>query len=324
MRKRAIVSVLTASLCLWAFKAGYAARAPDPSTNQSDAPAVEIANVLFRYSPDLAIFIVRLRGTLIPNEGHTVPSFNDPESFKIGVEAAEIRVTADQLSVLMNTRLTSSPTAQVKNVRISASGDRLLIDGTMKKGLHVPFHAVAEVGLTGDNRVRITIRAVKVVDVPVKGLLDALGLNMEDLVSQKGLKGMSVDGDSFLIDPQTAFPPPQIRARLTSVRVAGNGIVLRFGTGSQRLTTGERGNYIALRGGRIEYGREEMFDSDLTMTDSTPENPFEFYLRQYWQQMVAGSIKVTANKGLRIQVPDYSKIVRSPRKSEARALRAPM
>jgi hypothetical protein len=56
------------------------------------------------------------------------------------------------------------------------------------------------------------------------------------------------------------------------------------------------------------YGREEMFDSDLTMTDSTPSDPFEFYLGQYWRQMVAGSIRVTPAKALRIRVPDYSKI----------------
>jgi hypothetical protein len=278
------------------------------SEKQQSAPQIEAVNVLFRYSSDLAILIVRLRGTLIPTEGHSVTTFNDPTSFDIGIEAAEIRVTARQLTALMNGRVTSSPKAQVKNLIISVSGDQLLIDGTMKKGLHVPFHAAADVGLTGDNRIRIHVRQVKMVRVPVKGMLDALGLSMEDLISQKGLKGMSVDGDSFLIDPQTALPPPRIQGRITGVQIVGDGILLKFGESTPRLTTGERGNYIAVRGGTIEYGRDEMFDSDLTMTDSTPSDPFEFYLGQYWRQMVAGSIKVTPTKALRIRVPDYSKI----------------
>jgi hypothetical protein len=278
------------------------------SEKQQSAPQIEAVNVLFRYSSDLAILIVRLRGTLIPTEGHSVTTFNDPTSFDIGIEAAEIRVTARQLTALMNGRVTSSPKAQVKNLIISVSGNQLLIDGTMKKGLHVPFHAAADVGLTGDNRIRIHVRQVKMVRVPVKGMLDALGLSMEDLISQKGLKGMSVDGDSFLIDPQTALPPPRIQGRITGVQIVGDGILLKFGESTPRLTTGERGNYIAVRGGAIEYGRDEMFDSDLTMTDSTPSDPFEFYLGQYWRQMVAGSIKVTPTKALRIRVPDYSKI----------------
>jgi len=271
-------------------------------------PTMEAANVLFRYSPQLAIVIVRLRGTLIPTEGHTVASFNDAASFDIGIESAEIRVTAEELTELMNARVTRSPKAQVKDLRIMVSGGQLLIDGTMKKGVHVPFHAVAGVGMTNDNRVRIDVHQVHVVGVPVRGLMDALGLNMEDLISQKGLKGMSVDGDSFLIDPQTAFPPPHIRARLASVQLTGDGIELKFGEGTPQMKTGEKGNYIAIRGGRVEYGRDEMFNSDLTMIDTTPRDPFEFYLNDYWKQMVAGTIKVTPDKALRILAPDYSKI----------------
>ena len=271
-------------------------------------PAMEASNVLFRYSPQLAILIVQLRGRLVPSAGHAVATFNDPASFTIDVEAAKFRITTDQLAALMNDRVASSPRAQVKDVHLAVAGDQLLIDGIMKKGLRVPFHATAQLAVTDDNRIRIGLHQVKVGSLPVKGLLDALGLSVEDLVSQKGLQGMSVDGDSFLIDPQTVFPPPQIHARLKDVTLARNAIEIQFGTGAPQMTTGERGNYIAIRGGRIEYGRDEMFDSDLTMTDTTPADPFEFYLGQYWRQMVAGSIKVTPSKALRIRVPDYSKI----------------
>ena len=302
-------------LAPWFLLLGFARAAPaqqqsQPRTTdkQQSAPRIEIANVLFRYSPELAVLLVRLRGTLIPTEGHSVATFNDAASFNIAIDAAEIHVSASQLTALMNTRVASSPKAQVKNLRISVSGNQLLIDGTMKKGLHVPFHAVATVSLTGDNRVRIDVHQVKVAKVQVKGLLDTLGLSMEDLISQKGLTGMSVDGDAFLIDPQKVFPPPRIQGRISAVRVAGDGILLNFGEGAPQMTMGENGNYIAMRGGIIGYGREEMFDCDLTMTDSTPGDPFEFYLGQYWRQMVAGSIKVTPAKALRIRVPDYSKI----------------
>jgi hypothetical protein len=281
---------------------------PTDKTSEQGSPTIEMANVLFRYSPQLAVHILRLRGTIIPTAGHDVASFNDPASFKTAVEAAEIRVPASQLSALMNTQVARSPKAQVKNIRISVARNQLVIDGTMKKGLHVRFHTVADVALTSDNRVRIDVHQVKVVHLPVKGLMDALGLSMEDLISQNGLKGMSIDGDSFLIDPQTAFPPPEMEGRIKSVRVAGDGLLLIFGEGTPRLRSGEKGNYIALRGGRLAYGRDEMFDSDLMMTDTTPRDPLEFYLAQYWTQMVASQIRVTSNKGLRVRLLDYSKI----------------
>lgn len=280
--------------------------APHPQ----DAVGVEMAHVLFRYSASLSVDVVALRGTLIPTQGHEVPSFNDPSSFVVGTDAAEMRMSAAQLTALMNTWLLRSPQAQIKDVRIEIEDGRLHIRGTMKEGVHVPFEATATPGLAGDHRIRITLEQVHAAKIPMKGLMDALGFSMENLLSQKGLQGLSVEKDSFLIDPQTAFPPPQIRARLTGVHIAGSSLILTFGQGAPKLATKGGKNYMALRGGSIEYGREEMFDSDLTMIDSTPGDPFDFYLEKYWCQMVAGTVKLQPNKALRIYVPDYAKLPR--------------
>lgn len=278
------------------------------SADLQNAPHVEMQNVLFRYSPAISIHVIRLRGSLLPTQGNTAPSFNDPASFVVATDAAEVRMSTGQLAALMNDWLLSSPKAQVKHVQIQTAGDRLLIQGTMKKGVPVPFRAEAAVSVANDNRIRITVQKMKAARVPIKGLLDAFGVSLDDLVSQKGLKGMSVEGDSFLIDPQTAFPPPQIRAKLAQVKVSPGGLTILFGQGAPGISAPPAKNYIALRGGAIKYGREEMFDSDLIMIDTTPADPFEFYLKHYWCQMVAGSIRVTPEQALRINVPDFSKM----------------
>ena len=157
------------------------------------APLIEMSNVLFRYSPALTVYVEALRGTLLPTAGHSVPSFNEPDSFVMGTDAAEMRMTTAQLSALMNAWLLRSPKAQLKNVRIEARGGHLLIHGTMKKALHIPFDATAEPGVSGDNRIRFKIGRVTAAHVPLKGMMDALGISMGDLVSQKGLHGISVD-----------------------------------------------------------------------------------------------------------------------------------
>ena len=272
-------------------------------------PSIEMANVLFRYSPELSVLVVRLRGSLVATPGHNVASFNDPTSFAVAAEAAEMRLSAMQLSALMNSWLLNSPKAQLKNLHISVEGDQLVIRGTMRKGVPIPFHATASVGISSDNRIRISLQKVKAADVPVKGLMQALGLSMEDLISQKGLHGLSVDEDSFLIDPQTAFPPPQIRSQITGVRIMGQNLILTFGH-SMPGPSHRWKNYIYMRGGAVEYGREEMFDSDLAMIDSTAGDPFEFYLHDYWCQIVNGTIKATPDRALRIYVPDYGKLPR--------------
>ncbi|HEY3707275.1 MAG TPA: hypothetical protein VGL22_19595 [Terracidiphilus sp.] len=278
------------------------------TSNPRDRVAIEMANVLFRYSPELAVSIVRLQGELLPAPGHAVVSFNDPASFLVATDAAEMRMNMAQLSALMNSWLLRSPKAQLKNVRIAAEDGRLQIHGTMKKGLHIPFSSTATVSISNDNRIRIAVEKVKAADLPLKGFMDALGMSLDDLISQKGLQGLSVDKDAFLIDPQTAFPPPQIRARIAGVNIVGQNLVLTFGRGAPQLKPRPWKNYMAMRGGSMQYGREQMFDSDLTMIDSTPADPFEFYLHDYWCQMVAGSIKAQPDKSMRVYVPDYSKM----------------
>lgn len=54
-----------------------------------------------------------------------------------------------------------------------------------------------------------------------------------------------------------------------------------------------------------------MHDSDLVMIDTTSADAFEFHLQDYWCQIVAGRIKATPAKALRIFVPNYSKLPRT-------------
>lgn len=279
-------------------------------TNPAKNPEIELANVLFRYSPGLAVNIVGLRGQIVPTPGHNVATFNDPSSFAMASDAAEVHMSMAQMSALMNDWLLRSPKAQLKNVRVKAEGEQLVIHGTMKKGLSIPFTSKAKPGISGDNRMQFTVEQAKAGGLPVKGLLDALGLSMEDLVSQKGLNGISVDGNSFLIDPQTALPAPHIRAKLTGVRIQGQNLVILFGKGAPKLPPSPWKNYMSVHGGDVEYGRDEMFNADLTMIDSTPADPFEFYLAKYWCQMAGASIKAQPDMGFRVVMPDYSKLAK--------------
>jgi hypothetical protein len=299
-----LVSLICAS-SVWAQSPKQTADA----SNEPGAPSIEISNVLFRYSEDMSILVIGLRGKLVPTSGHVVPDFNNPDSFVIAADGAQVCMSTAQLSSLMNTYLLGSPKAQIKNVRITAEGDHLVIKGTMKKGIHIPFEASAEPSISQDNRIRFDIKQMKSAKIPVKGLMDMLGLNISDLISQKGLTGLSVDKDSFLIDPQTALPPPQLRAKLSKVQVSGQNIVMLFGDGAPKFhRTQHARNFISLRGGNVRYGRDEMNDADIVMMDTTPADPFDFYLRQYKRQLAAGTIKATSNMAWRAYLPDFAKL----------------
>jgi hypothetical protein len=56
-----------------------------------------------------------------------------------------------------------------------------------------------------------------------------------------------------------------------------------------------------------------MHDSDIIMIDTTPADPFDFYMKQYMRQFAAATIKATSNMAWRAYLPDYAKLNRNPR-----------
>jgi hypothetical protein len=64
------------------------------------------------------------------------------------------------------------------------------------------------------------------------------------------------------------------------------------------------------RGGRLRFGKLTMEDTDLQLLDMDPRDPFDFYLKHYKDQLVAGYTKTTPTFGLRVFMPDYNKLKR--------------
>jgi hypothetical protein len=51
-----------------------------------------------------------------------------------------------------------------------------------------------------------------------------------------------------------------------------------------------------------------MNNADMRLIDADPTDPFEFFPDHYKDQLVAGYSKTTVSGGLRVYMPDYSKI----------------
>ena len=56
-----------------------------------------------------------------------------------------------------------------------------------------------------------------------------------------------------------------------------------------------------------------MRNANLQLIDADPADPFEFFPDRYNEQLTAGYSKTTASGGLRVYMPDYSKISRTAR-----------
>jgi hypothetical protein len=151
---------------------------------------------------------------------------------------------------------------------------------------------------------------MKVAHLPVKGLLKLFGLDMAKLINTRKTRGVSVDDNDIILDPARMLPPPQMRGRITAVRVQGDEIIQIFGKETRQSATDQprRSNYMAYRGGILRFGRLTMTNVDMQLIDADPTDLFEFFPDHYNEQLVAGYSKTTASGGLRVYMPDYGKI----------------
>jgi hypothetical protein len=277
---------------------------------------VEFVNVNIHLDPALILHIRRLTGKLVPTKKGQPPAFDDTLSYILAIDSGEVAVSMASMSHAMNTYVFGEPDAPIKNLQLSAEGSQIRQEGTLKKGIGIPFDMVGTVSATPDGKIRIHPTQMKVAHMSVKGLMKLFGLDMANLVNTRKTRGISVDDNDMILDPARMLPPPQMRGRITAVRVEGDQIIQIFGNEKQNSTAEQpRSNYMAYRGGTLRFGKLTMNDTDMRLIDADPTDPFDFFPARYNEQLVAGYSKTTVSGGLQVYMPDFNKISRrlSPR-----------
>jgi hypothetical protein len=293
-------------------------RPPDEVAAASKAPPtprpgrqpveVEMSNVDLHVTAEVTLRVRHLRGRFEPAGRAEMPYLEDKLSYIVAIDSGEIALEMPSLNALMATTL-GQGRSNIEKVRISTDENSgLRQQGVLKKGIKVPFDVKGAVEATPDGRIRMHAAAVRGFGVPVNPLMKLLGLEMADLLKIEPGHGVIVDNNDLILDPQQLVPPPLIRGKVTSVRVADGALVQTFGSGErQRLSPpAVSRNYIYWRGGELQFGKLTMIDTDLELVDEDPNDPFDFSIDRWNDQLVAGYSKNTPTRGLKAHMPDYN------------------
>lgn len=124
-------------------------------------------------------------------------------------------------------------------------------------------------------------------------------------------KGISVKGNDLFLDALAVFPPPLIRGKLSTVRIAGDQLVQTFGNPAHvalpAMTLDPAAtNYMLYRGGTLHFGKLFMTDAEMLIVDADQTTPFDFDNPNYKTQLVAGRSKTLPNLALEVWMPDAS------------------
>jgi hypothetical protein len=261
---------------------------------------------------EITLRVHHLRGRFEPTGRAEMPYLEDKLSYVVAIDSGEIALEMTSLNALMAKTLAQGR-SNVEKVRISTDEKSgLRQQGVLKKGIKVPFDVKGAVEATPDGRIRMRAAAVRGFGVPVNPLMKLLGLQMDDLLKVEPGHGVTVDNNDLILDPQQLVPPPLIHGKVTSVRVADGALVQTFGSGErQRLSPrAVSRNYIYWRGGKLQFGKLTMTDTDLELVDEDPNDPFDFSIDHWNDQLVAGYSKNTPNRGLKAHMPDHNDLNR--------------
>lgn len=278
-----------------------------PARSQGGSPRTEMKNVHLQAMPGVVMEIRSLRGALRSTRKGDAPFFDDPSTFEIDIDSAEIATTPQSLQTLMNNVTFNYPKAPLKDLRISIEDGKVRQSGRLEKAIPVHFETLSEVSVTPEGKIRLHPVQIKAGGVGVKKLLDVLGVEMAEVIKPERARGLALDGDDILLDPEHLLPPPAIRGHLTAVRIEKDRIVQVFGGKGKDLAPPDPDakNYLYYKGGNLRFGKLTMDGADLQIVDADPKDPFFFYLKEYKKQLVAGYSRNTPSLGLIVHMPDF-------------------
>ena len=318
-RRRALAAFI--AVILAGLGVGPSAQVPDRDaettltplpTGFGDSTFIEMRNVLLHIDDRGVIRIERLRGQVVTDGGKPAV-LDDATSFTIRVTRATTRLTGDDLASLLNSVVFAYEGAPLKKMRARMEGSAVVLSGTLRKGVNLPFSITATPTLEPDGRVRMHPTRTRILGINGAALMKALGLKLDDLINLKKARGAVVEGNDILLDPTQILPPPMIEGRLESIAVVGDELVQTFVTTPldsifDRYVRPDSAqpNFVYFRGGQLRFGKLEMTDTDLQIIDADQRDPFDLYLAKYNRQLVAGVSRNLENYGLRVVMPDFA------------------
>jgi hypothetical protein len=269
-------------------------------------------NLMLRKGPDFRIYIRWLNGEMVRTKKSVNPSFDEPDSFVLEVQRGIIHANIGDISHFLNAgNVSGSP---LQNISLTGNGNQVSVHGTIHK-----FHIPLPVGLDGtispspDGRIHLHVDRLSVLKLPVKGLLGDFHVSIADLMGKTSVAGVEVSENDIYFDTQKLLPAPHIHGKLTSVRAVNPDIEVMYGDAqNDAARTAEWHNFLALKGGTLDFGKLTMNHVDIVMIDASKDAWFDLDLVNYQAQLVNGYTRMTPQAGLEIFMPDLDKVTRKP------------
>lgn len=310
----AATGLLTALSAFFVVAKPAAVQDAKPPQHADESVRLSMRNVKYRFADNVSVQVNYLNGALVPVGDHEFPVIEDKESFKIRIDSAEIAISPQDLANLLNQFVFARPGSQLSGLSVSTTEKgHLKIKGRLKDKGDIPFETEGQLIAMADGRLLLHAEKMKALKIPLKGLMDAFGIEVDNLIKSGKVPGVMAEENDLTFDLEQMLPAPHIEGKVTKVRVEPNTIVQTFASDAKSASDAKpmakyAGNYVAVQGNRVRAGKVTMEDCDVVLLDMTPADPLDFFLDHYKEQMAVGYLKASVNQQVRAYIKDYGKL----------------
>lgn len=267
-------------------------------------------NLMYRLDPNVSMFLTEMNADVVLKDPTMpfVPANKTDYSLKL--HHAIVEKDAASLQALMNNYVFNDSDSPLRNLKISFSGNQIVMNGQMKQGAWVPFEMKGTMSPTADGLICLTPTSTVAAGLPVQGLMNFFHIEMQTMMKTKEEKGVLVRGNNILMDPARLYPPPKLLGKVSAVAVRNGHLHIEFDDGAAQpwpaLPVANPTACMCMIGGDVLINSALNLNAKFEILDSTPNTPMVFALDRYREQLEAGYVVPTKDGAMIAYSPDVN------------------
>lgn len=293
-----------------AAKHGGDVTAFGPRHISNGTTTIHLHNADFYIAGNIGFRVDDLVVQLVAKRAGEPVDLDDPNQYDIRILSGSVLAPWDAMSDLFNRHLLDYSPRSLNDLKLSADGDQLHVQGGLKlwnqvpPGVWLPADMKGTLTLLDERHLAFTPTKVSVLGVPQAKLLRALGIELSSLAQLKR-RGAELRGNALVLDQYTVFPPPMLIGRMSQATVEPDGLRLTFRSTPnapvQRPPANIPKSYLWLESGDTKMFNVLVLNMRILVQDTSKQR-VRFDLYDYRDVVARGSVRMAHDGTLDVDV----------------------
>lgn len=251
--------------------------------------SVFVRHVQFNFTGDIGFNIENLSASFEPIKSYEPVNLDNPLQFIIRVHRGEVVVPPHSLAALFNKQILAYWPRPLNNMRFITHKNSLIVETGLRLWNWFPFvwlpaQLEGNIILNQQNQLVYTPRSVKVLGIPMSGLLNTFGIKLTMLISLNR-EGAHLIGNSIVLNHKKVFPPPALEGKICRAMLDDSGLHLTFDdngpVGQFSPPPNSPNSFIWIQSGDIKLFNIVVTNANILIKDENPSCDMIFDLYNY-------------------------------------------